>query len=266
MKHLDPNSGRYKTREHATETTLTPSKPIIIRLDGKAFHTFTKQPWCDSPFSTTLARMFEGTLQYLCENIQGCVLGYHQSDEMTLVLTQRTPESEMFLGGRVQKIVSVVASMGTMRFNELYQELVPQTSRCLPAVFDARVFQVDDAADAAGCVRWRADDAVKNSKHMLARSVFTHHQLHGKSSSEMVDMMSVAGVDYYAVPGRLRCGSLCVRRPTMVPVPVEYAKTPGEMVERHKWVVEEYTPETVDAVLTPGNTPLTEKPTTNITF
>ena len=249
MKSLDPNATRFKNLEKETETTLDATKPIIIRLDGKAFHSFTKQTWCDTPFSDALITMFEGTLQYLCENIQGCVLGYHQSDEITLVLTRRTPESEMFLGGRVQKIVSIVASMATMRFNELYHNLIPVEERSKPAFFDARVFQTQDVVEAVECVKWRVDDAVKNSKHMLARSMFSHRLLQKKTSRDLINMMAAEGVDYYVLPERYRCGSLCVRREQEVAVPARYAKTPGETVKRRKWVVEGYTHGTLMSIL-----------------
>lgn len=68
MKNLDPNSEKFKNYEKETETTLEPEKPIIVRLDGKAFHTFTKQSWCESPFSDILVGLFEDTMKYLCEN------------------------------------------------------------------------------------------------------------------------------------------------------------------------------------------------------
>ena len=240
MKNLDPNSEKFKNYEKETETTLEPEKPIIVRLDGKAFHTFTKQSWCESPFSDILVGLFEDTMKYLCENVQGCRLGYHQSDEITLVLTKNSVDSESFLGGRLQKIVSVVASMATMRFNTLYYERVPSDLRRLPAVFDTRVFQVPNIEEAVACVKWRADDAAKNSKHMFARTMFSHRQLQGKSGRELVEMMAQQGFDYAQAPVRYRCGSLCVQRLVPVRVPAEYAKNGRQTVERKKWFVVGY--------------------------
>lgn len=249
MKNLDPNSEKFKSYEKETETTLNPEQPIIVRLDGKAFHTFTKQSWCESPFSDILVGLFEDTMKYLCENVQGCRLGYHQSDEITLVLTKNNVDSESFLGGRLQKIVSVVASMATMRFNALYYERVPSDLRRLPAVFDAHVFQVPNVEEAVACVKWRADDASKNSKHMFARAMFSHRQLQGKSGRELVEMMAKQGFEYTKAPVRYRCGSLCVQRTVQVRVPAQYVKKGCETVERKKWLVTGYDYDTLTKVL-----------------
>jgi len=188
-------------------------------------------------------------MKYLCENVQGCRLGYHQSDEITLVLTKNNVDSESFLGGRLQKIVSVVASMATMRFNALYYERVPSDLRRLPAVFDTRVFQVPNVEEAVACVKWRADDASKNSKHMFARTMFSHRQLQGKSGCELVEMMAQQGFDYAQAPVRYRCGSLCIQRLVPVRVPAEYAKNGRQTVERKKWFVVGYDYGTLVAAL-----------------
>ena len=100
--------------------------------------------------------------------------------------------------------------MATMRFNALYYERVPSDLRWLLAVCDARVFQVPNIEEAAACVKWCADDASKNSKHMFARTMFSYRQLQGKSGRELVEMMAQQGFDYTQAPVRYRCGSLCV--------------------------------------------------------
>lgn len=84
-KKNDSLGDRMKGYEGVSRNFLTRRVPAIIRLDGKAFHTFTKG--MEKPFDPVLTQAMQETMKYLCENIQGCVLGYTQSDEITLVLT-----------------------------------------------------------------------------------------------------------------------------------------------------------------------------------
>ena len=81
--------------ENITRYYLTRRMPVIIRIDGKAFHTFTRG--FKKPFDDVLVKTMQDTMKYLCENIQGCVLGYTQSDEISLVLTDYA-ELQLTLG------------------------------------------------------------------------------------------------------------------------------------------------------------------------
>ena len=114
---------RMKEYEMQSRTRLLRRVPVIIRLDGKAFHTWTKG--LDRPFDRNLMHIMQKTMLALCEQIQGCVLGYTQSDEITLVLVdyQRT-ESMAWFDNQVQKMCSVAASIATSAFEKaLYEEI-----------------------------------------------------------------------------------------------------------------------------------------------
>lgn len=105
--------------ENITRYYLTRRMPVIIRIDGKAFHTFTKG--FKKPFDDILVKTMQDTMKYLCENIQGCVLGYTQSDEISLVLTDYAElTTDAWFGNNLQKMCSVSASMATMAFNKFF--------------------------------------------------------------------------------------------------------------------------------------------------
>lgn len=108
---------RMKQYESVSKSTLVRRMPVIIRLDGRSFHTFTKG--FKRPFDDVLIETMQETMKHLCENIQGCVLGYTQSDEITLVLVDyKNLDSQSWFDNEVQKICSIAASMATMAFNK----------------------------------------------------------------------------------------------------------------------------------------------------
>ena len=113
--------------ESRSKTRLTRRMPVIIRLDGKAFHTFTKG--FKKPFDMIMVKAMQETMKYLCENIQGCVLGYTQSDEITLVLVDYNKlDTDAWFDYDVQKLCSVSASMATLIFNSRFQEQIVELS------------------------------------------------------------------------------------------------------------------------------------------
>lgn len=114
---------RMKTfYEEVSKTKLMKRTPVAIRIDGRAFHTFTKG--FNKPFDQTLMSAMQATMKYLCENIQGCVLGYTQSDEITLILVNyQKLNSSAWFDYEVQKLCSISASMTTMAFNLYFREI-----------------------------------------------------------------------------------------------------------------------------------------------
>ena len=106
--------------EGVPNTKLMRRTPVAIRLDGKAFHTFTRG--FQKPFDEVLIKSMQETTKYLCENIQGCVLGYTQSDEITLILVDyKNLDSSAWFDYKVQKMCSIAASMATMAFNQFFK-------------------------------------------------------------------------------------------------------------------------------------------------
>lgn len=175
---------RMKKYEKVAKTNLMQRTPVIIRLDGKAFHTYTKS--CDKPFDQDLHNIRKEVLQYLCENIQGCVLGYSQSDEITLVLKDwHTYSSQAWFDNSVQKLCSISASMTTAMWNSLVYKYNLQDKFSGLAVFDARCFNIP-INEVVNCLVWRQQDWERNSVQMLARSFYSQRQCHGKSCKDLV--------------------------------------------------------------------------------
>ena len=223
----DALGGRMKAYyEEAAKVRLIRRTPVVIRLDGKAFHTFTKG--FRKPFDELLAKAMQATMKYLCENVQGCVLGYTQSDEITLVLIDYAKlETSAWFDCEVQKMASVSASMATFafnkHFNELYldqlaekgeadaYDLAYDAARRKGALFDSRVFNVPKE-EVANCLFWRQLDAERNSAQSLAQSLFGHRELQGLSSKELIAKIEAEkGIVWGELPTAQKRGSCCVK-------------------------------------------------------
>lgn len=179
-KDRDLLGQRMKGYEYVSRYMLTPKIPIIVRLDGKAFHTFTKG--FDKPFDLKLKKAMKKTALYLAKNIQGCIMSYTQSDEITLVLLDtRHDETDSWFGGNLQKICSVSASMCTAYFNKFLG--VDKL-----AFFDSRAFQIP-MEDLPNNLVWRLKDCYKNAITQVAHCHYSHKQLHRVPTSERLKMI-----------------------------------------------------------------------------
>lgn len=215
--------------ENRTKQFLVRRCPTIIRLDGKAFHTYTKG--LERPFDEGLIQDMQLTTAYLCENIQGAKCGYTQSDEITILLTDYDKlTSHAWFDYNVQKITSVAASMATAKFNQL--RLLRGCSSIAPmgseydvegisrynledvnlAFFDARVFQIPDKEEVVNCFVWRQQDAEKNSVSMLAQSLYSHKELHKKHAGDMQEMCFQKGHNWNDLSPQKKRGSFIIKR------------------------------------------------------
>lgn len=119
----DSLGDRMKRYENVPKVRLVRRMPVIVRLDGKAFHTFTRG--FVKPFDSLLMQTMNDTMKYLCENIQGCVMAYTQSDEITLVLVDyQTLTSDAWFDNSVEKMCSIAASMATVAFNRSFNNAI----------------------------------------------------------------------------------------------------------------------------------------------
>lgn len=195
--------------EQIPKTKLMRRTPVAIRLDGKAFHTFTKG--FQKPFDEVLVKSMQETMKYLCENIQGCVLGYTQSDEITLILVDyKNLNTAAWFDYEVQKMCSIAASMATMKFNRVFEENVYNTYPLHAinegnaelvntyhnairkgAMFDARVFNVPKE-EVTNLIYWRQLDAIRNSIQMVGQVNFSHKELQFKSCKDIKEQLAVA--------------------------------------------------------------------------
>lgn len=228
--------------ENIPKTKLMRRTPVAIRIDGKAFHTFTRE--FQKPFDEVLIKTMQDTMKYLCENIQGCVLGYTQSDEITLILIDyKKLTSSAWFDYEVQKVCSIAASMATMAFNKYFSENI--NSECYVfddelldngdfnpnykneylidlytthikasykgAMFDARCFNIPKE-EVANLIYWRQLDATRNSIQMVGQANFSHKELQNKSCDQIQDMlMTQKGINWNDIPSYQKHGSCCIK-------------------------------------------------------
>ena len=221
-----------KFYEEIPKIKLMRRTPVIIRIDGKAFHSFTRG--FQKPFDEVLIKTMQETTKFLCENIQGCVLGYTQSDEITLVLVdyQRLNTSAWF-DYEVQKMCSIAASMATMAFNKFFMFEFEEFNRwvyegtptddekrlndvyykamCKGAMFDARVFNVPKE-EVTNCIYWRQLDASRNSIQMVGQANFSHKELQNKSCNDIQDMLVLQkGINWNDFPTYQKRGTCVIK-------------------------------------------------------
>lgn len=189
----DSLGDRMKGYEKVTKTKLMKRTPVIIRIDGKAFHTWTRNlkgidpGLSKDPFSDVMHDAMSRTTQLLVENIQNAVLGYTQSDEISILLNDwKRLETSQWFDNSIQKMASVAASMATAYFNNF---IVTQGIGITePAMFDARVFNLPKE-EVANYFIWRQQDASRNSVQMLGRHYFSHKEMDRKNVSQVQDIL-----------------------------------------------------------------------------
>lgn len=227
--HDDLGNRMKEYYENIPKTKLMRRCPLIMRCDGKSFHTFCRN--FQKPFDEVLIKTMQETMKYLCENIQGCVLGYTQSDEITLVLVDyKKITSQAWFDYEVQKMCSIAASMTTMAFNKFFRDNVGdflyenydeqyladyietlQNAVDKGAMFDCRCFNIPKE-EVTNCIYWRQLDASRNSIQMVGQANFSHKELQNKSCNDIQDMLMVQkGINWNDLPIYQKRGSCCVR-------------------------------------------------------
>lgn len=232
---------RMKYYESVYNTTLKTGMPVIIRLDGRAFHTFTKR--FVKPFDKVFVETMCGTMLYLCRNIAHCVFGYTQSDEITLILLDYdTEESKPWLNYRTQKLCSLSAAMATAVFNRLYEKNVKalgekdryvlrDTGELELAMFDSRCFNITEE-DVVNCLIWRQRDAQRNSVSAMAHKYLTKAEVYKCNTAELRKMIKEkTGLSWEDYPIGLQRGFCAVRKPVEI-------HTENGVAVRKKWLLD----------------------------
>jgi tRNA(His) guanylyltransferase len=202
----DPLGDRLKGEYESQTRLLLPRKTYtIIRLDGKAFHSYTRK--LPRPFDPTLHEDLVAAATFLCEQVTGTLVAYVQSDEVSLLVTDLAkPGTQPWYGGSVQKIASVTASMFTAKFNAS-RNLGIDVGEPL-AFFDSRVFTIDDPDAVVDYFHWRYLDAWRNAISSLASVHFSARELHEKSVVTRLEMLRAKGIDVTTLDPRFKCGSV----------------------------------------------------------
>lgn len=184
----DSLGDRMKRYEQTSEHYLTRRTPVIIRIDGKAFHTLTAK--LQDRFDPRMHYSMIHTMRRLCEKMQGAIFAYTQSDEISILLRDwDTVRTDAWFDYRQNKLESISASMATAFFNELTKS-IPEFE-VGTAFFDARAFNIPEN-DVVNYFIWRQQDAERNSIQTYGRTVFSHKQLLNKSNRQVIQMLDEA--------------------------------------------------------------------------
>lgn len=211
---MDSLGDRMKGYEAAWGQVLPERTPVIVRVDGKAFHTATRG--LNKPWDVRIANAMKATAVGLLNSMQNAVFAYQQSDEISILMTNYSGEfTQSWYGNKVQKIVSVSASIATKMFNDAVY--LDKDLEFRDWLFDARAFSLP-REEVRNYFVWRQVDAKRNSVSSLARCFFSQKELQGKPTKEMIEMLKGIGVDWEAVHSHYRLG---------------VAITQGEEEERH---------------------------------
>lgn len=248
--------------ENISRYYLTRRMPVICRIDGKSFHTFTKG--FKKPFDDVLVKTMQETMKYLCENIQGCVLGYTQSDEISLVLTDYAElTTDAWFGNNLQKMCSVSVSMATLAFNKAFTRNILKQSKRLyteyldekdasyiealeiamnkGAMFDSRVFTIP-REEVCNYFLWRQQDATRNSIQSVGQANFSQKELHSKSCNDIQDMlMTQKGINWNDYATTLKRGSCCIKVDDGLTKYDEVGNI-SDYIQRSKWVIDNEIP------------------------
>jgi tRNA(His) 5'-end guanylyltransferase len=205
----DSLGARQKRYEAASKTVLTPRMPVIVRVDGKAFHTWTRG--CKRPFDDDLIEAMNRVAIALCTEIQGAEIAYAQSDEVSvLVHCYKRFASTPWFDGEVQKIVSVTAAIAAAVMTDASASVHGRTRL---AYFDSRVFAVPEQ-DVCNYFVWRQQDAERNSLQMAAHALYSQAVLHGKKSADLHELLHAKGVNWNDYPTHKKRGRCVVRAPS----------------------------------------------------
>ena len=285
MSVHDDLGTRMKEYEKRNQYYLQKRTPVAIRVDGRSFHTFTKG--FQRPFDDVLIKTMQETAKYMCENIQGCVLGYTQSDEISLVLVDyQRFETSAWFDYEIQKMCSIAASMATMAFNKFfennvddyrfskwdgvskYEEGTEEYIKTLlkavekGAMFDARVFNIPKE-EVTNCIYWRQLDASRNSIQMVGQANFSHKELQNKSCNDIQDMLVLQkNINWNDFPTYQKRGTCVVRNKIVVESDgiTETAILRDITKSENEWIIDKDIPifkdedrEYIDRLITVGN-------------
>ena len=264
--HDDLGTRMKEFYEQVPKTKLVRRMPVAIRIDGKAFHTFTRG--FRKPFDHILIKTMQETTKYLCENIQGCVFGFTQSDEITLILVdyQKLTSSAWF-DYEVQKLCSISASMATMAFNKYFEENVTNevleykmVPHCVEiqqeikeyhntliaaldkgAMFDARCFNIPKE-EVTNLIYWRQLDATRNSIQMVGQANFSHKELQNKSCNDIQDMLhEQKGINWNDYPTVCKRGTACIKNRKIIEY-LDKFKVTAKLIDSTKtensWIID----------------------------
>lgn len=255
----DSLGDRMKSYENITRTYLPGRMPVIIRIDGKAFHTFTKG--FKKPFDDILMRAMQETAAALCREIEGVKVAYTQSDEISLLITNNdTWETQPWFGNNLQKMVSVAASIATLTFNKIFWRELMDYNHTVPfgagdnseehkllkaywqackkgAMFDARAFVLPED-EVCNYFIWRQQDAIRNSIQAVGQANFSHRELMNKNCENIKQMLVEKNIKWETCPQACQRGISVIKKP----IEVGAESNPYMKITRNRWTIDDNIP------------------------
>jgi tRNA(His) 5'-end guanylyltransferase len=234
--------------EDRTRFLLPRRTYTIIRIDGKAFHTYTRG--LKQPFDQSLIEDMDATACYLCKNIQGSKFGYVQSDEISILMTDfEAIGTDAWFDGNIQKIVSVAAGLATAEFNRLrlVRSMTEKEDMNIPynaefygkfkmATFDARVFTIPADYEVENYLIWRQKDATRNSISSVARSLYSQKEVDSKNSDQKQEMIFQKGINWNDYAPKLKRGRFITKEIRILETPFISIDKKQTTYERSVWV------------------------------
>jgi tRNA(His) 5'-end guanylyltransferase len=236
MTNKDSLGDRIKAYEDCYRVQLPQRMPVILRVDGKSFHNYTKG--CKRPVDENLVNCMNETAKYLCENIQGAKLGYVQSDEISILLTNyETINTQSWFDNNLVKMVSISSALASAKFTSISDTIFGKPKM---AVFDSRAFVVP-VNDVCNYFLWRQQDCTRNSVQMLARSLYSHKECNNKNNSQLQEMCFQKGINWNDCPTSQKRGR-CIIKQYKVKTGTNIKTGEQFSAERSSWEVDNEIP------------------------
>ncbi len=237
MKYKKDSLGnRMKQYENCFRQIFTERLPLILRIDGKSFHNYTKS--CERPFDQKLINAMNEVAIYLCQNLQGAQLAYIQSDEISILINNyQTIKTQPLFDNNLNKIVSISAGLASAKMTEQSVFIFGKTKL---ATFDSRSF-VLPKEEVVNYFQWRQSDNTRNSVQMLARSLYSHKECNMKNNSQLQEMCFQKGKNWNDLATSLKRGRVVVKEQNIVSM-INRKTQQEEMITRSKWIVDNEIP------------------------
>lgn len=238
----DDFGDRMKAYEAVTDTRLAALTPVVIRVDGRAFHTLTRK--LEKPFDRLFMQVMDHVTLELCKQVPNCRFGYVQSDEISLVLLEPSVHSQQWFDGRLQKILSLTAAIASTEFrlhlldllnvtHENASEWGPYIPLAKGALFDCRAFSIPER-DVCNYFIWRQKDCRRNAVLSMAQHHIGKKQIHGMDVRNLMSRLYSMGFSEADIPAFN--GRACVRTEK------EMERPDGTRFTRMKWEMSEEVP------------------------
>lgn len=223
------------------ERRFMPCVPVIARIDGRAFHTLCRN--MNRPYDERMIRSMQETTSFLVKE-SAAKIGYTQSDEISLIFYSDHPSSQIFFDGKIHKMTSVLASLASAYFADMYAKWFGLHLDVV--AFDCRCWTVPTKEEAVNCLIWREQDAVKNSITAAALSVYSHKELNGKNGADKQEMLHAKGINWNDYPAMFKRRSYFRRHSferemtaeELARIPEKHRPLPGSLVTRSEmlWI------------------------------